>query len=232
MSSRSSPHYKFWIALVMASSVGIGLFGIGVFRNHTLDFWYLPYNLLLASVPLFLSFWLRILLKRHSWRRLLPFLVTAVWIVFLPNSFYIVTDFIHLIEYPRVDIVQDVVMLMQFSVVGLILGFTSLFIVHQELIKRLTAGQAGSIAAFSLLACSFAIYLGRDLRWNSWDIIVQPLSVVTDSFTHLFNPAVYPQTLIMTLSFFAMLGSLYVVIWHACMLVASSFVTEGSDRKK
>lgn len=220
MQSQFFVRKRLWQALAVASVVSIGFFGAGAVRNHTLDFWYLPYNLALAVIPLFLAIWLQRLLKTQSWERVLPLLATTLWILFLPNSFYIVSDFIHLTETPRVDIVQDVVMLAQFSFIGLAFGFISLFIVHREFIKRLSAKWAGAVATLLLLLCSFAFYLGRDLRWNSWDIILQPTALAVDIVQHLLNPLAYPQAFIITAGFFAMLSSMYFVIWEIARAVS------------
>src|SRR5687767_4877260 len=117
---------RFWVASAAAVGVAVILFGAGVFRNGTLDYWYLIYNLALAIVPLFLSIWIAHLLKKYPWKNWRLVVLTLMWLLFLPNSFYIVTDFIHLVDGRRADIVQDVVMLMQFSILGLVTGFVSL----------------------------------------------------------------------------------------------------------
>lgn len=214
MQLKFSPRQSVWLSLLIATLVGVGLWGIGVWRNHSFDFWYLPFNLSLALIPLLLAVWLVHLLKARAWSNWLPLAMTLLWILFLPNSFYIISDFIHLTETPRADIVQDVVMLAQFSFTGLAFGFVSLFLVHQEFIKRVGVRFAAPLVGVILLLCSFAIYLGRDLRWNSWDIIVQPFGLISDILQHLFNPGLYPLGFVMTSSFFVMLGSMYFVLWQ------------------
>lgn len=208
------------MALGLASLVGVVLYMIGALRNHSWDYWYLSYNLLLAVIPLLLALWLVRLLRKRPWSNWLALLVSFLWILFLPNTFYIVTDFIHLVETPRVDIVQDVVMLMQFSFVGLAFGFLSIFMIHAEFIRRVSDKWAPPLVTVLLLLCSFAIYLGRDLRWNSWDIVTQPLGLLVDIFSRLVNPLAHPQTFIMTFSFFIMLATMYGVIWQASKLLA------------
>jgi len=42
--------------------------------------------------------------------------------------------------------------------------------------------------AVVLLACSFAIYLGRYLRWNTWDIVTQPFALLFDITDRLMHP--------------------------------------------
>jgi uncharacterized membrane protein len=213
MLKRFSQSQRLWLAVILASLVGTGLYGVGVVRNHSWDFWYLPYNLALAVIPLLLSFWLQKILKTHRWTEWLPVVVTILWILFLPNSFYVVSDFIHLNEYPRADIVQDVVMLMQFSLAALVVGFASLYAVHAELLKRMGARKAHAAAVVLLFLCSFAIYLGRDLRWNSWDVVTQPIGLFADIFNRFAHPFQHPEMFSITLSFFVMLASVYFVLW-------------------
>lgn len=199
-------------SLIIASLIGVGLFAVGVLRNHTLDFWYLSSNLALGVIPFLLAVWLRRLLKKAAWRSWKPIALTVLWVVFLPNSFYIISDFIHLNDAPRVDMVQDVVMLMQFSFVGVTLGFMSLFMVRGELAKRLRNKTVHGMMIGLLLLCSFAMYVGRELRWNSWDVAVQPLALVSDILQRLSDPAASWQALITTGSFFVLLASVYVVL--------------------
>jgi uncharacterized membrane protein len=205
-----SSQQKVAISLALVSIVGLVLCALGMARNHTWDFWYLPYNLLLGVIPLFLALGIRRLLVRKAWRHWSVVLLTVLWVLFLPNSFYIVSDFIHLTEHPRVDIVQDVVMLMQFSIAGLALGFTSLFIMHEEY-KKKPGRSTVLLVGVLLLLSSFAIYLGRDLRWNSWDVFIRPLPLIRD----VFEQATHPQLYITTLGFFCLLASVYALIWYA-----------------
>lgn len=203
-----TPYRRLALICSFAVLVGFALFFIGVWRNQSGDYWYLGYNLLLGVIPLAAALWLQHLLKSYSWRHALPVIATLLWLLFLPNSFYIVTDFIHLPETQRVDIVQDVVMIMQFSVLGLIFGFMSLYMVQHEFAKRVGRKWAMLIALIVLFLCSFAIYIGRDLRWNSWDVIANPITMSSNILGQFDNPLLYS----ITLSFFAFLVSIYAVV--------------------
>ena len=70
------------------------------------------------------------------------------------------------------------------------------------------------LIAIILFMCSFAIYLGRDLRWNSWDVLVNPAGILFDVSDHLIHPLQNGAMFSMTFSFFVLLGSLYVVGWQ------------------
>jgi uncharacterized membrane protein len=83
------------------------------------------------------------------------------------------------------------------------------------LLKHLPPRLAHIMIASVLLLCSFAIYLGRYLRWSTWDVLVNPAGVVFDVSDRIINPVSHGQTFSTTLTFFLLLGSMYLVIWQA-----------------
>lgn len=209
-----STRARLGLALLAASLVSVGFWVAGAISNGNTEHWYLSWNLFLAWIPLLLVLWLESILRVKLWSSWLALLVTLLWLGFLPNSFYVISDFVHLTEVPRADIVFDVVMFGSFALNGLILGYLSLFVVHSELRKRLSVRTSGTVVALILLLSSFAIYIGRDLRWNTWDILVSPASLLFDVSDRLINAGAHPQLFSTTASFFVMLGSLYVVILY------------------
>lgn len=66
----------------------------------------------------------------------------------------------------------------------------------------------------ALLLSSFAIYLGRYLRWNTWDIIINPAGLIFDVSDRIINPGTYSLTFIVTAVFFVVLGSAYAVVYR------------------
>lgn len=204
---------------LLATIVSAGFFFIGALRNSSMEFWYLIWNLLLAWVPFGLSLWLRKLLRTQSWANWLPLLVTAVWLGFLPNTFYMITDYIHLQDVPRVDQIYDVAMFTTLIATGVSLGFASLAIVHIELRRRLSAASAWRVIALILLLTSFAIYVGRDLRWNTWDIITSPAGILFDISERIINPTAHSQTFVITATYFVLLGVCYYCLWRVASLV-------------
>ncbi len=213
---------KFIGIWVLASLAGAGLFLAGVLRNGTLDYWYLLFNLLLGVIPLGAAVWLRFSVDTKGWRKWHISLLGALWLLFLPNSFYIVTDFIHLPEVARVDVVQDAVMLMHFSALGLVAGFISLYIMHGLLLGRYSHRVAMMLILGVIYLASFAIYLGRELRWNSWDIILHPFSVIKDTLLLWWHPVYGVSAIWMTLSFFVMLTTLYLLLWYGLEMAQHS----------
>lgn len=192
---------------------------VGAVRNDSFDYWYLPYNLLLGLLPLGIMLWLKQLQATWPWRSWRVVAVEVAWLLFLPNSFYIVTDFIHLYRVARVDVVQDIAMLMQFSVAGLLAGFISVYIFHRLLLKKMSTTISWIVVNGVFLLSSFAIYLGRELRWNSWDVAVQPAAILADIVYICRQPMPAVST---TLSFFITLASLYLVGWYGIKMVQNS----------
>jgi uncharacterized membrane protein len=213
------PRTQFLLALLQATVVTIGLFVVRVLRNGNGDYNYLAWNLFLAWLPLLFALWLTRILRTKLWSSWEGLGVSALWLLFLPNSFYMISDFIHLHGIATVDLLFDAVMFTAFIYLGLTLGFSSLYLVHLELKKRFNALRSAGFIGGVLLLASFAIYLGRDLRWNSWDVLTNPAGLLFDISDRLLVPAGYGSIAITVLSFFALLASMYALVWYAVRLV-------------
>ncbi|HJQ09176.1 MAG TPA: DUF1361 domain-containing protein [Candidatus Saccharimonadales bacterium] len=220
-----STRLRVGLALGFSSLVSAGLFFVGAWANNSLEFIYLIWNLFLAWIPVLLVLWLERTLRRKLWSSWEAMTATILWVGFLPNSFYIISDYIHLQEVPRVDLLFDVVMFTAFVLNGLILGYVSLFVVHTELLRRLSTKVSALLVAFTLLVASFAIYIGRDLRWNTWDVLLNPASLLFDVSDRLLNPAAHPQIFTTTVSFFVLLGSIYVALCYVARMVCQQKLT-------
>jgi uncharacterized membrane protein len=221
--------------LFLSSLVSVGLLALGLIINRGYGFSHYSYafmvwNLFLAWLPLVFVLWLQKMLKHKRWSSWQGITLSLLWLVFLPNSFYIITDFIHLADVVSVDIVFDAVMLTSFVVTSLMLGFTSLFLFHMELRKRLPAVTTNRMVAIILLLCSFAIYLGRDLRWNTWDIFLNPAGILFDVSDRLIAPASHPHMLLTTVSFFVLLSMFYLVTWHVVRAVKLTTVQKIEEK--
>jgi uncharacterized membrane protein len=201
-------------SLAGLTAVSVALFSVGVVTNRSLQFSYLLWNLFLAWVPLGLVAVLLRTLKGYRWSSWRPFVTTLLWLLFLPNSFYMISDFIHIQEVVRHNLLYDIVMFTAFIFTASLVGFCSLYLVHVELRKRVSMTASSVLIGIILFLCSFAIYLGRDLRWNSWDVLVNPAGILFDVSDHFIHPLQHLEMISVTLTFFALLGSLYVVGWQ------------------
>ncbi len=207
------------LTLVLSSMVSFGYLIVHIIDTHSFIYWYLGWNLLLAWIPIIVAGWLLISLRKYPWLNWRPMLLTAIWLGFLPNSFYLASDLVHLQDVATNHLLFDSVMLLSFAINGLILGYVSLYIVHLQLLKRLDRKSATELIGLVLLLCSFAIYLGRDLRWNSWDLLVNPVGILFDVSNQFISPFGHIQALTTTIMYLALLSSLYIVFWRLMKLL-------------
>ena len=214
MKRQISTRQRLGVALAAATLTSVALFFVGALRNTSLDFDYLMWNLFLAWVPLGLMLWLTKILRTNIWSSWPALAVTAAFIGFLPNTFYMITDVIHLQEIRRVDVIFDAIMFSSFILNAFLLGLISTYLFHMELRKRFSIRTGWMILMTLILAASFAIYIGRDLRWNTWDILINPASILFEISDRLMAPLAHPELFSTTLGFFALVASTYLVFWH------------------
>ncbi len=190
-----------WVAVLLTVRLALTGDGFGLF---------LPWNLFLAAVPLLASTALVRLDGRgaSAWALLS---LGAVWLAFLPNAPYILTDLVHLRERPPVPFWYDLAMLLSGAGVGLLAGYVSLADVQGVLARRWSATLAWAISVAVLFLSAFGIYLGRVLRWNSWDVLTAPGALGRDIARSALT--LDPTVAVMTLVFGGMLTLGYVALW-------------------
>lgn len=216
----ASTYSRVFYALVAANGVALLLFVLRSIESQTDRYWFLLWNLFLAWLPILFAYWLTVRLRTFAWLSWQNIALTLLWLGFLPNSFYLVSDLIHLHETGEVSLLYDIVMFTSFIFNAYIAGFMSLYLVHRELVKRTAYRYAYLGIAGVLLACGFAIYLGRSLRWNSWDVLINPAGILFDVSDRVVNPAAHPQSFVTTATFFLLLLSTYAVIWELSRVLA------------
>lgn len=169
-----------------------------VLRTDSLAYSFLVWNLFLAAIPLVAST-LLVLAHQRGRFHLLQALLFLVWLLFLPNAPYILTDFIHLEERPGMPLWYDIALLASGAGTGVLLAYASAADVQR--VVRASMGAAAGWAAVTLafLLSGLGIYLGRFLRWNSWDALTDPRSVFGDIAVRAIDPLSYPRTLGVTI---------------------------------
>jgi uncharacterized membrane protein len=171
------------LAIASCGVLGMLLLRIGYARQAS--FLFLSWNLFLAWIPLLLSL-LSWRCRRHS---LLAIALGILWLLFLPNAPYLVSDLIHLKPGGVVPMWYDLGMLFAFAFVGLALGLHSLHIM-QALVK----GRFGPLAGWCFVLAAavlsgLGVYIGRFLRWNSWELLQYPEHLASDLLATLATPA-------------------------------------------
>lgn len=201
----------------------IWIIGKGRFKEF-----YMIWNIILCWIPFELSLFL---LKDSSNKKgASKFLIVSsavLWILFLPNCFYIITDFIHIsgnsymVANPNykpyvsskesmyffsdnISIWYDFFSISLGVFIGLSLGVLSLYIIQRLIEKKYNKTLSWiSIVVISFIS-GYAIYLGRFLRWNSWDLILKPMNIINMIIHHLNSKS---------LKFAMLFGTLNLVIY-------------------
>ncbi len=136
---------------------------------------FLTWNLFLAWIPFGIAYVAYTTSISRRWLYVIIPVSAFLWMIFFPNAPYILTDFQHL-SYSGSDIPvwYDVILLIWFSFTGLFLGLVSLFLM-QEIVRRKFGRWFGwGFVVVVTALTSIGIYMGRFLRWNSWDILGKP----------------------------------------------------------
>jgi len=160
-----------------------------VFRSDSIAYVFYPWNICLAVVPIFFS---RRLANYTaiSWKSML---LLAGWLLFFPNAPYIATDVLHFCNRPGVPIWYDLILVLSAAWTGLIAGFISLMQVDSFISRYVNNRWRIVMIVVFIFAASAGIYLGRFLRFNSWDIVTHPVSLVRVTASHVFRPLQHIQ---------------------------------------
>ena len=181
------------------------------------DHGWLAWNLVLAWIPFVLSLVIYTRAKDGSSLRLLVSM-GVLWLVFFPNAPYLVTDLMHLGDGGRVPLLYDVLLLTTGAWAGLLLGLTSLFLIHAVVRRFLGVTNAWALVVGVLALSSFGIYLGRVQRWNSWDVVAHPQPLAHQIVSGLLHPLSHPRPLGLTVLFTFFLLASYVVLYSFARL--------------
>jgi uncharacterized membrane protein len=182
------------LALTFASGVSVALVVVRILVSGNYRYSFLVWNLVLAWMPLLFALLAQDEFK-GAWKRNWRFLGFALaWLLFFPNAPYIFTDVIHLTTRFYVNFWIDLGLILTCALTGFVVGFVSLYLM-QSVVARI-AGTAASwvfIAAVAGLS-GFGIYLGRFLRFNTWDVVVKPFALYRGIGNWAADPLAHPTT--------------------------------------
>jgi uncharacterized membrane protein len=184
---------------------------ISVFRmiyTKSPIFLFLNWNLFLAFLPWFFSI-LLIVKPRLQSNKLLILILLLSWLLFFPNAPYILTDLFHLQLQLTMPKWFDLMLILSFAWTGLLFGFISLWNIEKTLSKTIDKRNIPFISSGFLFLASFGVYLGRYLRWNSWDIVIDPFNLLNDIQVRFTKPFDYLETWGMTILMGIFLNMVY-----------------------
>jgi uncharacterized membrane protein len=162
---------------------------VRVYFSGTLSYTFLFWNLFLGFIPFAISTFL----SRLKVSATVFYPLAFLWLLFFPNAPYILTDLIHLRQHV-VPLWYDLLLLLSFAWTSLMFGFVSLSDMQRLIQERFNASIGWLFAVIALGLGSFGIYLGRFLRWNSWDVFTEPRQLAWDILERVANPLAYAHT--------------------------------------
>jgi uncharacterized membrane protein len=153
---------------------------------------FLGWNLFLAWVPYLISLWLATLKQEQRPRWLFGLIIGLVWLAFLPNAPYLVTDLIHLRPREPIPYWYDLGLFAVLAWTGLFLAVFSLRVM-QSLVEGWLGRWPGWLFVLGTVSITgLGVYIGRFLRWNSWDLLTHPHLIVSEITARLANPLEHP----------------------------------------
>lgn len=197
-----------FILLFTLTIVCIGLSFFRIYYTGNLMYIFLNWNLFLAFIPWLLT--TIALLKPNIKRNKISISILLIsWLLIFPNAPYILTDLFHLSKGSSMPIWFDLLLILSFAWTGLLYGFFSLWDIEKIIGHQVTPKWKSMLIIGLIILSSFGIYLGRYLRWNSWDIVSEPLALIYDISERIFDPFSHPRAWGMTLLMGLFLNSLY-----------------------
>lgn len=163
-------------ALVFATVACVGIVeGRRFYPGAGPQLHYLVWDLVLAWIPLGFSFAAYRSYASRTRRNVLFIICAAAWFLFFPNAPYITTDVVHIHNDRMAVSWFQFISIMSYAWTGLCLGYLSLYLMQEVVRARCGRIVSWVFVAVMLGAGSMGIYMGRFLRWNSWDLLRHPL---------------------------------------------------------
>lgn len=192
--------------LALITALPAALYVARILYTGRVAYRFLPWNLFLAWLPLVFAY-LAVRAGLRKWWLTAPLI--GAWLAFLPNAPYLITDLIWLDGRASTLKVYDATMFFTFATCGLATGFVSLRWVQALVERRVGAWRSRLFVLAVLGLTGFGVYLGRFRRWNSWEIVTDPVALLRDIAARLADPAQHWQTWALTALFAGLLLALY-----------------------
>ncbi len=193
--------------------------------------YYLIWNLILAWAPMVFSLiFIYNASKPASGLRMISKLISGLlWLFFFPNAVYIITDYIHLsndsfyysnpaytpysglpqILYSFERLPWNNLLSITFAVfIGCALSVFSLYFLQAHIERRSSRLAGWGFAIFVHILSGYAIYLGRFIRFNSWDVIFNPIGLIR----YLLS-SINKTSFVFSLQFFILSFFIYVIFY-------------------
>ena len=200
-----------FLALLFASIVATTMVVVRIAYTGHFSYVFLVWNLFLAWLPFLFA--LAVVGLRRSQLALGMF--GMLWLLFFPNTTYLVTDLIHLHHTDFIPVWYDAIMLFAFAFIGLMLGLLSLYFVHAVVQSHFGEPLGWLFVMTTAVLGGIGVYIGRFLRWNSWDVFTNPVTLLNDLAFNLFHPDLLFKAVVTT----GMLTAVFIVAYVILFLL-------------
>lgn len=173
---------------------------IRVWRTGGFGYVFLVWNLFLAWIPFLVS---KYMLGNFSWKhKLLGNLFSIfIWVAFLPNAPYILTDLFHLHETQKIPLWYDLILILSYAFTGMLLFYISFLEFESKVYPALPYKYVRWVRVLLFLAVGYGLYLGRYLRFNSWNVLSAPDELFRGIYNSVFSQNMMKETLSITVFF-------------------------------
>ena len=165
--------------------------------NKSFFYLFLVWNIFLAIIPYAITMYLETIklnrLKLGFW--------FCIWLLFLPNAPYIITDLLHIKVSHSNMLWLDILVILSFASTGLLLFYLTLEDMKTIIRKQLTKILVNNLMTIIIFLSAFGIYLGRYLRYNSWEIISHPQILIGDIINIIISPLQNSEAWLFTFGF-------------------------------
>ncbi|WP_422107679.1 DUF1361 domain-containing protein [Winogradskyella sp.] len=166
--------------------------------NKSFFYLFLVWNVFLAIIPYTITMYLNTKANIGKYKLIFWFLV---WLLFLPNAPYIVTDLMHIRMGNEALLWLDILVVLSFALTGLLLFYLSVLDMQKLMASKFRQISIGKLTICVILLSAFGVYLGRFLRYNSWEIVSNPQVLITDVIRILISPSQNSEVWLFTLAF-------------------------------
>ncbi len=199
--------------LVLASLICLILERLHVRLSGVVIYSNLVFNLALAWIPFAAAVLAYITRHNRVTFILIMPVCTIVWLIFFPNAPYLLTDFQHLADASsRAPLWFDVILMIWFAWTGLLLGIASLYLIHEIVTDAFSPFLGWVFAIGATLLSSIGVFLGRFHRWNSWDLLYDPIPIARDMANIVRHPFANLPTYVFTILFTLLFLFIYLTI--------------------
>ena len=196
---------------------------------------WMTWNLFLAAIPVYMA--ARLFRRDDSVhaRSIKWWLGAGVFLFFLPNALYVLTDLVHVAQdVPASSNHWQVAFIIVpqyliFCAIGFMSYVVSLIWLGRMLSLHTRSRFVVTFVELSMhLVCSVGVYLGRFVRFNSWDIVARPYSVA-----QTIGETVGSRVPIVVIGiFFVSTTVLYGIAKHVTIAVVTYIRTGGPGRAR